>query len=199
MNHLSYNSALKAFYSFDFTNCEEFFKSNDCYLQYGYCLLLQGDLETAKRFFFKIKDYNPRADWAIKLIQFMQGYVISLPSYFQIRNFLEIDLNWLLQLKQYNYVEYIINGANLFYSVNSESYKFIARVLINNGYYKMAKIYLDKAKDHLYFDPELHILYVYYYSHTGETQEALKSAKICLQILPDYFPAKKAMKEFTNQ
>ena len=186
---ISYNQAKKQLESGETKDCIKYFKNNNYSLEYGYCLLLEGNLTAAETEFRK--NDSLRADWAIKLIPFMQGYVEILPTYFQIRNFLEIDINLLLLAKQNDFVAYILGGADLFYSVNCESYKFISRVLMNNGLFESSKTYLDKAKDSTYNDPELHFMYCQYYIHNKDFDKALHSINNCLAILPEYYPARK--------
>ncbi len=186
---INYNDAKRQLESGITTDCATYFKSNGYSLEYGYSLILDGKLSEA---LIELKKNDSiRADWAIKLIPFMQGYVEILPTYFQIRNFLEIDINLLLMAKQKDFVAYILGGADLLYSVNCETYKFISRVLMNNSLFESAKVYLDKAKDATYNDPELHFMYCQYYIHNKEFKKALLSIEKCLEILPEYYPAKK--------
>lgn len=189
MNIQTYQEAKNRFLSGDYS-VENYFQRNNFILEYAYCKLLSGNLETAKAEFDKIKDTDFRADWGNKLIGFINLYVPKLPSYFQIRNFLEIDLNLLIQAGHPNFVENIINGADIFYSVNPESYKFIARVMLNNGYPEIALFYLNKAKDKFYYDPEMHFMLANCYLKHDEIALAKESLNNCLTILPEYFPAK---------
>lgn len=193
----SYKEAKEKFLSGDYS-CSEFFLQNNSILEYAYCKLLSGDIQSAKAAFAKIENIDFRADWAKKLIQFIEGYVAVVPSYFQIRNFLEIDLNLLLQAKQPDFIESIINGSDLFYSVNPESYKFIARVMFNNDFAEVALHYLKKAKDKFYYDPEMHYMLANCYVRQGEIDLAKESLKTCLSILPGYFPAQKLLLSICN-
>lgn len=189
----SYIEAKNKFLSCDFKSAEHFFNENNYPLELGYCKLLSGDVQSAKTIFKSISSQDLRANWAEKLIQFIDGYVMYVPSYFQIRNFLEIDLNMLIKAGRPLYVENIINGADLFFSVNPESYKFIARVMMFNEFYDVAFHFLKKAKDKFFYDPELHLMLANCYLKFGEKNKAKKSLGNCLRILPNYFPAKKLM------
>jgi len=191
MDIKSYQEAKNSFLSGDFGFAESFFKQNGFLLEFGYCKLMSGDLQSAKTIFKELRSQDLRANWGEKLIQFIEGYVSFMPSYFQVRNFLEIDLNLLLQAQKPDYVENVINGADLFYSVNQESYKFIARVMLNNDFTEIAFHYLKKAKDKFYYDPEMHLMLANCYSRMNEPILAKKSINDCLLILPNYFPAKK--------
>lgn len=190
----SYDDAKIKFLDGDLFSAENFFVQNDFILEYAYCKLLEGDADEAKKAFLSIYKNDLRADWGRKLIQFIQGYVSEVPSYFQIRNFLEIDLNLLIKAGQPDYVENIINGADIFYSINPESYKFIARVMLNNGFQDVAIFYLNKAKDKFYKDPELHLILANCHIQNGDNFRAKASINDCLMILPDYFPAKRLLK-----
>jgi len=185
----SYLEAKNRFLIGDFVGAEIFFKQNNFILEYGYCKFFSGDFASAKVIFRTIASSDLRADWAEKLIQFVEGYVAFPPSFFQIRNFLEIDLNLLIQAKRPEFVENIINGADIFYSVNPESYKFIARVMMFNDYLSIAVHYLMKAKDKFYYDPEMHFMLAQCYIKTGEILLAKQSINVCLSILPNYIPA----------
>lgn len=194
----SYKDAKNAFLAGDFSTAQEYFKKNEFVLEYAYCRLLLGDSEGAKEAFLKINQFDSRADWGEKLTQFIDGYVKVAPSYFQIRNFLEIDLNMLIKAGQAQFVENIINGADLLYSVNPESYKFLARVMFFNGYTDLALYYLNKAKEKFYYDPEMHFMLANCYLKKGEKASAIRSINSCLSILPEYFPAKNLLEKIQN-
>ncbi len=157
MNITSYKEAKDLFLSMDYS-IEDYFKTNNYVLEYAYCKLLKGDAETAKNEFLKILNYDTRANWGYKLTQFIDGYVMNVPSYFQIRNFLEIDLNLLIKSKLPDFVENVINGADIFYSINPESYKFIARVMLYNNFDEIAFYYLKKVQIALH-EENLDLLY----------------------------------------
>lgn len=190
-----YELAKEKLINLDLKNCEDYFRKNKLYLELGYCELLKGNLENSKKLFANISNYNPRAHWALRMIQFIEGYVTFLPTYFEIRNFLELDIDLLLKANKIEWVENIINGDDLFYSVNSESYKFIARVLMYDDYPEIAKIYLDKGINNSYGDPELHIILADYWLYKKDREKAIKTLKSCARILPDYYPAKKKLIE----
>lgn len=166
---------------------KKYFVEHDYSLEHGYCLILEGKLSEAIDVLKKMDSL--RADWAIKFIPFMQGYVEVLPTYFQIRNFLEIDLNLLIMAKQVDLISYVLGGADLLYSVNCESYKYIARVFMNNGYLDIAKNYIDLGRNNTYNDPELHFMNAQYYNFMHDKGNALQAIEDCLKILPEYYPA----------
>src|SRR5574344_1946533 len=194
----NYQMAKTEFLSGNFVSSKDFFIQNGYILESGYCELLSQNLDEAVSVFNKIRFSDLRADWALKIIQFIKNEVEEVPSYFQIRNFLEIDLNLFINAQLKEYVESVINGADLFFSVNPESYKFIARVMVNNGYYGIAFYYLKKAKENFYNDPELHLMLAGCFLRAGEASLAKKSANNCLLIMPNYFPAKIFLDKLKN-
>lgn len=194
MNTKTFKEAKTKFLSGDYS-VEDYLKQNDFVLEYAYCRLLQGDYIQAKNEFKKIKNKDLRADWALKLIQFIEHSVIDIPSYFQLRNFLEIDLNLLIRASLPDFVDDILAGADLFYSINPESYKFISRVMTNNNFSEIALFYLLKAKDKFYYDPEMHYMLANCYIKNNDKKSAIEALNNCLCILPQYLPAKKMLSQ----
>lgn len=167
--------------------CIDYFKDNQYLLEYGYSLMLSGDLESAKEIFSKLN--SVRSDWAVKLIYMMGGNIYDYPTYFQIRNFLEIDITMLLRAGQKEYVQYIIGAADSLYGINNEIYKFVARALLKNNYATDAKNYIDISLDCNYNDAELHFLNAEYFLYCKDIKNACLAAKKCLNISPEYYPA----------
>lgn len=192
MNLTSYNDAKTKLIEGDYS-VGNYFIQNNFVLESGYCKLLSGALEAALSEFKKISEIDFRANWAVKLIQLINNSMLEKPSYFQVRNFLEIDLNLLLKAGQAGFVEEIINKSDLLYSINPESFKFIARVMLNNEFYDVALFYLHKAKNQFYRDPEMHLMLANCYLIMGSKHQAKASINDCLRILPEYTPAKKLL------
>ena len=125
----------------------------------------------------------------------IQGKITTHPTYFQIRNFLEIDISLLILYCKGNYVEKIIKYADFMAFYNPECYKFIGRAFWANKLMPAAMFFLRKAKDKFYQDPELHYLFAYiYYYEEHDKVKCEKSVQTCLRILPEYAPAKNLIK-----
>lgn len=165
-------------------------------IETAYLLILKDDLDNAHNIFKSID--SPRAQWGIVLIDILKGYTENYPSYFDIRNFLEIDIDFLLKNDKINYVEQLLGAIDFFTGINQETYKFVARVMFENKLYNIAKKYLDKSKSIYYKDPELHFMYAKYFLYTHESTYAKYHIDECLKILPDYYPAKKLKNEIEN-
>lgn len=169
--------------------CRQFFLENGFLLEYAYCEFLNDNLKLAKEIFASLREKDIRAHWALFMISLIEGEINEYPSYFEIRNFLEIDLNILINYYKGDYVEKIIRYADFMFSINPETHKFIARVLYNNSLEQQAMYFLERAKSYFYNDPELHFLIGYIYYSKGEIAKARKALKDCLYVLPKYFPA----------
>ncbi len=183
----------------DFKTASEIFKDAGMLYECGRCELLQGNLEQAKEIWSSIKTDSPPILWGRSLLEFINLYVINVPSFFQIRAFLEVDLDAMLKAGLLNYCENIVNGAHLLALNNQESYKFIGRVFINNNYYDLAELFLQKAKEVCYVDAEVHYLLAKYFIHNKDTAQAKKSLEIAIDKGFGYFPARKLLEEIKNK
>ena len=157
-------------------------------IEHAYLLILNDDLEKAKEIFKSID--SPRAHWGITLVSILQGFLEKYPTYFQVRNFFEIDLDFLLKNKKINYVELLLGSLDILSNVNQETYKYTARVMFENKLYTASLKYMDKSKEIFYSDAELHFMLAKYYFLKHLYSEALFYINECQKLIPDYYPAK---------
>ena len=87
-----YEQVKKDFLSGRIKGCKNFFEKNKNYVEAGYCNIILDNLKQANEDFDKAISDNIRAHWGKLLIQMITGQISSAPTYFEIRNFLEIDL-----------------------------------------------------------------------------------------------------------
>lgn len=165
-------------------------------VEHAYFLMLNNDLISAQAVFNSLD--SPRAKWGKALVDILLGYIEIYPTYFEIRNFLEIDLDFLIKNEKIDYIEQVLGSLELLSSINQETYKFVARVMFENRLYKASREYLEKSKEIFYNDPELHFLFAKYYIKTREYDKADFHLDECLNILPDYYPAKYLQKEISR-
>ncbi|MBQ6516621.1 hypothetical protein IJI31_05515 [bacterium] len=187
---INYEEAVGFLLSGKIDCCFDFFKEHENFLETAYCYLLEEKLYNAMSFFRKTD--NPRGIWGKRISKIFLDEYDEVPTYFQIRNFFEIDMDLFIKLEKYDYANLMLRNIDLFYSVNSESYKLVSRVLLNNGYNDAAKVYLEKSKSKYYNDPELHFLDMQYYEKVGDYDSALKAVANCLDVIPYYYPAMQA-------
>ncbi len=194
MSSSKYEKVKNDFLRGKFKGCKSFFEENGYYTEAAYCYIVLDKLDKAQELFLKAKDENIRANWGLLLIQLIRGDIHSYPTYFEVRNFLEIDINILITYCKSEYIEKIIRYADFLAYYNPECYKFFGRVFWANNIMPASMFFLDRAKSEFYQDPELHYLlaYVRYYNEKDKVG-CKKALDACLELLPEYYPAKKLL------
>ncbi len=192
---LDYKKAKKNFLATKIQGCRKFFELNNHKLEQAYCEIIFDNLSKAKQLFSELAAQDVRAHWGLVLLECINGTISHYPTYFELRNFLEIDLNLLISYCKGAYVEKLVRYADFMFTINPETHKFIGRAFLNNGMKPQAMFFLKRAKDHFYHDPELHFMLAAIYKEDGDIELSKKSAETCLEILPNYAPAKALLEE----
>jgi tetratricopeptide (TPR) repeat protein len=162
----------------------------------AYNALIKDDLDSARQMFATLADSDLRAKWGFFLVNLIDdGKLYESPTYFQVRNFLEIDIDFLISHYKGDYVERIAGYSDFLFRINPETYKFIGRVFFNNGLKPQAMFFLERAKSYFYNDPELHYLFADIYFEQGERKKAAAALEACLKVLPGYYPAEAMLKK----
>ena len=164
-------------------------------LEHAYLLLLNENYLLAEEIFKQ--NNSSRAGWGVVLSQILQDDLKVFPSFFQISNFLEIDIDLfikndktaILMKKMEKYLE-ILDIINCFI------HQYICRVFCSIGYYKESYFYLRKSLDYFYKDLEVHFLLAKYFQIYNDICNAKSSLNECLLINNGYYPAIKLLKEF---
>lgn len=177
------------YHSHQFEKAFEVFDGLKLGYQKGQCQLMLGNLEQAYDIFDKATPTSAVL-WGRCLVELVQMKLSKPPSFLQIRNFFESDLNMFIECGKTDYAENLIRWNELLSDLNSETYKFIGKVLLFNGYYKLAKDYLTRSKDILPGDPESYYYLAHFYSKFEENEIAIKLLKQAIEINPEYAPAK---------
>jgi len=156
-------------------------------LEHAYLAIIENDLDSSKQIFKNLD--SARSKWGYSFVSILEGYVEAFPTFFGIRNFLEIDLEFLLKNEKITFVEQVLGALDFLSAINQESYKFAARVMYENKLYTAALKYMEKSKNIYYNDPELHFMLAKYYIQSNNTKEANFYINECLRLLPGYYPA----------
>jgi tetratricopeptide (TPR) repeat protein len=185
-----YQQVKENFLSGKFKGCCAFFEDNKYFIEAGYCYLILDKLDKAQECFEIANKNDIRGHWGQLLIQMITGKISMVPTYFEVRNFLEADLDIFITYCKGDYVEKIIRYCDFLAVYNLECYKFIGRAFWSHNLRVPAMFFLNRAKDKLYNDPELHYLLAYiYYTDDKDMQKCKKELDTCLNILPEYAPA----------
>ena len=87
----------------------EYFNKAGNILGCGYCKFLSGEIEESKVLLTLIQRKYSYTNWLLSLIGILTDNFEYSPTYFQIRNFYEQDLEMLFLYKQYNMIEKILS------------------------------------------------------------------------------------------
>lgn len=175
--------------------CQQFFSDNGFILESAYYNLLHKNLDKAKALFKKLQDADIRAHWGYFLSALIDERIEGYPSYLELRNFYEVDLQLFFTYYLGQYIEKLCNYTDWLFSINPEIYKYTGRVFLKNNYPDLGIHFLKLAKENYFNDPELHYLLGEYNMNTGNYEEALADLDNCLGILPGYFPAERAREQ----
>ena len=165
----------------------------------GYCNFLLGNLTEAEIQLNLIKGSSPFVNWLISLISTIKEYDNDdFPTYMQLKCFYEQDLDMLLNCKNNELAQKIINKNPYFECFNREIYKYSARVLLNHGDTVTSEQLLYKSLDILYKDPETHYLLGEVYLKKSEKERAKEAFINANKVAGKYLPALKMINDLSD-
>lgn len=191
------NEAIDLFERADYIKAYELFYADKSYFEAGFCQLLLGRTDLAKELFDQESKDTPALAWTKSLLNMVLLKPFEPIPFFQIRNYLEKDINLLLKAGRKTYAENVVSYSDSLAVCNPETYKFIGRVLISNSYYDLAKQFLEKSVNIHYNDPELHTLLAKYWLYNNNLHLARYEAKKAIEIAPEYFPARQFLENIS--
>lgn len=179
----------------EFPKAAELYKKAGEKYQAGFCELLSGNQFEAEKLWCGCSD-SPAVQWGKSLLDFINlRHQPHIPSYLQIRNFLEMDIGRFIDANKLRYAENIIKNEKVLASVNLESYKLIGRVLLNYGFLNPAKKYLLKSVEIVDQDSETYYHLAQYNYAVNDYHESIKMLKRCLELNIYYVPATNLLKK----
>ena len=92
----------------------------------------------------------------------------------------------------------VISEVHYIELFNKEIYKYNARILFNNGMADVAEDYIKHSIDIFYNDPENHYILGEIYLKTGRNEKAKQEFYIANNVIGDYMPAQKKLKDLSN-
>lgn len=186
--------AQEYFIAGDFERAKDYYSMLNMPLELAYCEIFTGHFEKAKKIISKLKKESPAEEWIIAFSQMIEANLKIYPTYLQIRNFFEIDLNNLFLSGTKEQVENVINYVPVLANINGEVYKLAARVLKNNEQDELAKTFLEKSLNICFKDSETHFLLAeLYYKH--HNFDMAKKHLDYARSQGRYFPAEKLLEK----
>ena len=189
MNSSTEAKAKEYFYQKKYTEALELFLKNKDYYGAGLSCLLLGDTKLAETYWQKKKNDCPASNFGLCILKFINLKPAKIPSFFQTRAQLEVYLNLFIESGHIEWAENLISNCDNFYLSNPESYKFIARALFANGYFKLAITFCKKTIKIYYCDPEAFLILAQCNFLMGELGEALDWVNKTIDMVPQYYPA----------
>jgi len=183
-------TAKKYFYEKKYKKALDIFIEQHDYYACGLCSLLLKNTELAKKYWELDKKNSPASLWGLCILDIINLNPQIKPKFFQIRAFLEIYLNLFLENNLIEWAENLISFNELFFRINPESHKFIARALYANGYFDIAITFCKKSLGFFYGDPEALLILAQCYYLNKNMDDAKDTIQKAIAISPDYYPAK---------
>lgn len=183
------SKAKEYFYQKNYAEALKLFLEEEDYYGAGLTSLLLKDIVSAKKYWKKKKKSCPASNFGLCILDYINLKTDKLPSFFQTRAQLEIYLNLFIENGLIEWAENLISCCDKLYVANPESYKFIARALFANGYFKLAITFCKKTLNIYYCDPEAFLILAQCYFLIGNLGEALDYVNRTINMVPDYYPA----------
>ncbi|OGI03452.1 MAG: hypothetical protein A2Y25_10670 [Candidatus Melainabacteria bacterium GWF2_37_15] len=176
----------------EYGKAAEIYKQSGKKYPAGFCELLSGNEEAAKKLWESAPDSSP-CRWGKCVLDFIKLRKGPVPTYLQIRNHLETDLGYFIQADKLRYAENLMKNDTVFISVNLESYKLIGRVLLNFGFMNMAKKYFIKSLGVVPDDAESYYYLGQYYYKIGAYGDSKSAIEKSLAYNQSHTPSRKLL------
>lgn len=187
--------AYDAFYSHEYEASKDIFLEYGLTYEAGLASFLSGNLSLARKL-FEIKEENcPASSFGIIVLDVLEGRPKKYPKYFQIRSFLEIYLNLLIENNFLEWAQKLIDNYEFFSRNNLEVPKFIARVLYANNCFRAVHSFSELGKRLCFYDAEVHYIDASVYIYEKEYEKAQKCIDECLTFAKEYYPIIRLQKE----
>ena len=161
----------------------------------AYCKFLSRELKESFNILQSVVDSSPVVNWELCLLGILLDKKNYEPTYFQIRNFFETDIDMLFKYSHTDYVKKIFMELGYFLKFNREIFKYAARTLINNGGEKEAIFFLNRSLDINYRDPEVHFMLGEIYLNHSDRKNAIMEYRKSNEVIGEYMPAIEKLKE----
>lgn len=180
-----------------YAQAEEFFAEQKKYYQQGLCMLLRGDKASARKLWYSVPE-DTAIVWGKVILGIFDQKLEAIPSFLQVRNFLETTLYYLFKAKQDDFAYKLVGAKEFFADCNIEAYKYIGKILMENNHEDLALEYFDKATDVVPQDYEAYFYLGELYLRKDLRGNAIASYSRVLELNPYHTPALKILKNLIN-
>lgn len=159
--------------------------------QAGYCCLLLHDLEGLRPYWKQTLEKR-RNHWCLTLFGLATLQLNSVPTMFQVRQFLESDISNFMKAGCQDFLENALTYATELAQINLESPKFLGRALLNSddpNWLEESIRLLMLGQKLLPNDPEVYYHLAQAKLRQQENRDALLMLKQALLINPGFMPA----------
>ena len=197
-NFLKNSLALAYFENKDYIKAASIYHELGEKYQEGYCSLLLKNPDNAEMIWENMP-INSTVLWGKILLEFINHDVKLIPTFLQIRNFLESDIGYFIKSDNNQYAEAIINNSELLFKINPETYKFIGRSLMNHGFPNQSVNFLLKSQKVFPQDSEIYYNLGQYCCMTKSYTEAKNMFKRCLELNIYFTPARHMLEQLKKE
>ncbi len=191
-------SAVDFFYNKDYISAREIFVPNGLFYEAGLCSLLLSNLSDARKYFKLKEEICPASNFGLLILDIIESKPKKPPKYFQVRSFLEIYINLLIENGLFSWAQKVIDEFRFFTNSNLETPKFIARVLNANNQNKAVHYFADIAKQVCYYDAEIHYIDATLYLEEGDIKKAKEIVTESLNFAGEYYPILRLKEKLEN-
>ncbi|OGI19426.1 MAG: hypothetical protein A3B68_03775 [Candidatus Melainabacteria bacterium RIFCSPHIGHO2_02_FULL_34_12] len=158
---------------------------------YAFVLILNNQYQEAKDVLEKANK-SPAYYWSLFLLELVtpKSKVKHLPTFLQIRHFLEFTVYQIIILKRYNLLEKIFIILPDLLEINTDCEKFVGYAYYRTGYIEDAIFYLKLSLARNQYDGEIYYRLGEIYLSNNEPFEALSMLTNAQLLLPDHHPTK---------
>lgn len=160
----------------------------------AFSLILLKEIQKAKEILINTPD-SPAKLWCEFLIELFteNKNIHNCPSFFTIRQFLELTVYLLLRSNNQYYIKLLIKNLNKLRSINSDSEKFIGYAHFYSGDLDSAIFFLNNSIQRNAYDGEIYFMLGKVYLQKGSINDALAMLESAHLLLPDHAPTKELL------
>ncbi len=172
------------------------FEKAQCDYGKAYAKILNNELEVAENILLSNHEDYSFSVWLLILANILQEKdPLFIPTYLQIRNFYEQDLEMFFFFEKYEFIQKLLYHCKYFENSNKEIFKYNGRILLQHGFLKESKKFLEKSLDICFKDPETHFILGELHLKNNDLQKAKKYFIKAIEVNNGYFPALKEIEK----